>query len=83
MRGCRGDAWAPICAAVAETVIEDHRGGDFGALSLRNGDAGDSDARHVGDGHLEQEIQQLEGLAVPACQRSRGVHGVVFPVGLN
>jgi hypothetical protein len=43
----------PVCAAIADTVIENHRGGDFGARSLRNGDAGDSDARHLADGHLE------------------------------
>ena len=53
------------------------------ARSLRNGDAGDSDARHLADGHLEQEIQHLEGLAVPACQRSGGVDGVIFSMGLN
>ena len=35
------------------TVAEDHRGEDSVARSLRNCDAGDSDARHVGDGHLE------------------------------
>jgi len=35
------------------TVAEDHRGGDSVAQSLRNGDAGDSDARHLADGHLE------------------------------
>jgi hypothetical protein len=43
------------------------RGGGSVAQSLRNRDAGDSDARHFADGHLEQEIQHLEGLAVPAC----------------
>ena len=42
--GCRGDLWAGLCAPEA---------GDCGR-SLRNRDAGDSDARHVGDGHLEQ-----------------------------
>ena len=52
-------------------------------VSLRNRDAGDSDARHFADGHLEQEIQHLEGLAVPACQRSGDVDGVIFSVGLD
>jgi len=35
------------------TVAEDHRGGDTVAQSLRNGDAGDSDAWHLADGNLE------------------------------
>lgn len=35
-------------------VAEDQRGGDSVARSLRNRDAGDSDARHLADGHLEQ-----------------------------
>ena len=53
------------------------------ALSLRNRDARDSDARHFADRHLEQEIQQLEGLTVPVGQRPRGIHGVMFSVELN
>ena len=43
----------PVCAAVAETVIEDHRGGDLVARLLGNRDAGNPDARHFADGHLE------------------------------
>ena len=53
------------------------------ALSLRNRDAGDSDARHRADGHLEQQIWELKGLAIPACQRSRGMYAVRFPMGMN
>jgi len=67
-RGRRGDPRVGFCAV---------------ARSLRNRDAGDPDARHLADGHLKQEIQHLEGLAIPACQRSGGVHGVIFSVGLD
>ena len=67
-RGRHGDPRVGFCAV---------------ARSLRNGDAGDSDARHLADGHLEQEIQHLEGFAVPTCQWAGGVHGVIFAVGLD
>ena len=72
--GRRVDHWAGGCALEA---------GDCGAASLRNRDAGDSDARYFAEGHLEQEIQHLEGFAVPACQWSGGVHGVIFSVRLD
>ena len=82
-RGYCGDPWARFCAAVAGDGGQRSQGGGLWARSLRNCDARDSDARHLADGHLEQEIQHLEGLAVPTCQRSGGVHSVIFSVGLN
>jgi hypothetical protein len=43
-------------AAVIRGLVSVKRARVTVARSLRNRDAGDSDARHVGDGHLEQEI---------------------------
>ncbi|TKS62850.1 MAG: hypothetical protein EWM73_02049 [Nitrospira sp.] len=54
-RGRRGDPWVPVCAAVAgDYGRRSQGGGELVARSLRNGDAGDSGARHLADGHLEQ-----------------------------
>ena len=52
-RSCGGD---PCGSVQRERVAaaEDQRGEDSVARSLRNRDAGDSDARHLADGHLEQ-----------------------------
>ena len=53
------------------------------ARSLRNGDAGDAHARDFAHGHLEQKVQQLESLAVPAGQRAGGIHRVMLAVELD
>ena len=73
---------ACLCSAV-DGYSRRSEGGDSVARLLGNRDAGNPDARHFADGHLEQEIQHLEGFAVPACQWSGGVHGVILSVGLN
>jgi hypothetical protein len=49
-------SWAPVCAVRWMGMVEDQRSGDFVARLLGNRDAGNSDARHFADGHLEQEI---------------------------
>ena len=43
-----------VYAVERVALAEDQRGGDSMPRSLCNRDAGDSDARHFGDGHLEQ-----------------------------
>ncbi len=44
----------PVCAVRWMGIVEDQRGGDSVARLLGNRDAGNPDARHFADGHLEQ-----------------------------
>jgi hypothetical protein len=53
-RSCRGDPWAGSVPRERVAATEDQWGGESVARSLRNCDAGDSDARHLADRHLEQ-----------------------------